>query len=137
MQSGQPSPRSAILVHFGELGLKGRNQPMFRRQLRRNLRLKLRALGLNWTVEDAVGVFVIHVLEQDAARPLDPVLQSLSQVFGVAWLAGARRLRPYRLTEQSRTRDLAELEQHVVELAGRQYQAGQTFCVRVNRGNKA
>jgi thiamine biosynthesis protein ThiI len=137
MHVSQPSPRAAILVHFGELGLKGRNQPMFRRQLRRNLRLKLRALGLNWTVEDAVGVFVIHVSEQDAARPLDPVLQSLSQVFGVVWLAAARRLRPYRLTEQSRTQDLAELQQHVLELAGQQYQAGQTFCVRVNRGNKA
>lgn len=109
---------------------------MFRRQLRRNIRLKLRSLGLAWPVEDAVGVFTVHVPGAERDRPLQPVLAALRQVFGIVWLTCARRLRPLRFTAQSAGSDFVELEQHVAEMAERQYVEGQQFSVRVNRGNK-
>ena len=131
----QPSPVYSILVHFGELGLKGRNQPMFRRQLRANLRWKLRVLGLDWPVEDRVGLLTIHVPET-FAEPIEPVLGSLRQIFGVAWITCARRMRPYRLTAASQADDIAEMTRELVDLAKSQFVPGKSFCVRVNRGNK-
>lgn len=109
---------------------------MFRRQLRRNIRLKLKSLGWQWPVEDAVGLFTIELPVQDQEVAVAPVLEGLKQVFGVAWLTYARRLRAYRFTPESRAADLADLRRHVVELARAQYVPGRTFCVRVNRGNK-
>jgi thiamine biosynthesis protein ThiI len=128
--------RHSILVHFAEVGLKGRNQPMFRRQLRRNIRIKLRRVGFDWPVQDAVGLCIIHLPPADSDRPLEQVLQALRQVSGVAWITAARRLPAQRFTAESRDRDVAELKRQVVELAQAQYVRGKTFSVRVNRGNK-
>jgi tRNA uracil 4-sulfurtransferase len=135
MPHDEPREHS-ILIHFGELGLKGKNQPMFRKQLRRNIRSKLRSQGLNWQVEDAVGLFTIHIPEESVDVAIDQVLLGLQQVFGVAWITCARRLRPLRFTCGSRTRDLAELEAHLCAMAEAQFAPGKTFCVRVNRANK-
>jgi thiamine biosynthesis protein ThiI len=126
----------SILVHFGELGLKGRNQPMFRRQLRRNIRLKLRSLGVDWPVDDAVGLFTIEAPEGETEKRIRAVLEGLRDVFGIVWLTWARRLRPHRFTPESRAADIAELTSQLLSLARAQYQPNKSFCVRVNRGNK-
>lgn len=126
----------SILLHFGELGLKGRNQPMFRRQLRRNIRLKLRSLGLNWTVEDAVGLFSIHIPLEDN-KSLQSALAGLREVFGIVWIACARRLPALRFTPESEARDWDYLQRHVLEVANAEFTPGRTFAVRVNRGNKS
>ena len=136
MSMDNPGCLRAILVHFGELGLKGRNQPMFRRQLRRNLRLKLRSLGKAWTVEDAVGVFLVHVPPDEPEAGVEEAASGLQQVFGVVWLSVALRLRPYAFSAEALERDRAELQAHVVQMARQQFKPGQTFCVRVNRANK-
>ncbi len=125
----------SILIHFGELGLKGRNQPMFRRQLRRNIRLKLKGLGVNWTVKDSAGLFSIHVPPEDN-EAVPPAVAALREVFGIVWLACARRLRPVRFTPETRERDWDLLQQNVLELADRLFSPGKAFAVRVNRGNK-
>jgi thiamine biosynthesis protein ThiI len=126
----------SILVHFGELGLKGRNQPMFRRQLRRNLRRRLGAMGLDWPIDDAVGVFVIRVPHSDANRLTPAVLDAVRNVFGVVWIAAARRLPPHRFTIESRPADVAQIQEHLLDVAKSQYAPEKSFCVRVNRGNK-
>jgi tRNA uracil 4-sulfurtransferase len=125
-----------ILVHFGELGLKGKNQPTFRKQLRRNIRCKLKSLGFDWPVRDAAGVFTIHVPEASAGVCIDHVLSGLRQVFGIAWITCARRLRPLSFTPESRARDMAELEDQLCAMAEAQFSAGKSFCIRANRANK-
>jgi thiamine biosynthesis protein ThiI len=134
-QAGEERVGYSILIHFGELGLKGRNQPMFRRQLRRNLRLKLRSLGLNWAVEDAVGLFSIHVPANDS-KCLASALAGLREVFGIVWIACARRLPALRFTPESQAGDWDFLQRNVLEIANAQLASGRTFAVRVNRGNK-
>lgn len=109
---------------------------MFRRQLRRNIRIKLRSLGLEWPVEDAVGLFTVHVPESDRDQAIAPVLTALGQVSGIVWITCARRLPPLRFTAESRDEDLAYLKRQVVQLALAQHAPGKSFCVRVNRGNK-
>ncbi len=110
---------------------------MFRRQLRRNLRLKLRSFALDWSVEETVGLYLVHVPPGDEATAHIPrIVEGLRQVFGVVWLTSAWRLPAYRFTPASQADDLAEISQRVVELASRQFVSQKTFCVRVNRGNK-
>lgn len=109
---------------------------MFRRQLRRNIRLKLRELGFAWQVEDAVGVFLIQVPAGASKDDVDQAVQGLRDVFGIVWISAAKRLPAYRFRGGNRLRDFADLQQHVLELARRQYHPDKSFCVRVNRGNK-
>ena len=109
---------------------------MFRRQLRRNVRRKLRSLGWHWPVDDAVGHLTIHVPSADRNTPLEPILRSLQQLSGIVWLTHARRLRPHRFTEETQARDFAQVRQQLLMLARAQYRPGRTFCIRVNRGNK-
>ncbi|MHC1768772.1 MAG: tRNA uracil 4-sulfurtransferase ThiI [Verrucomicrobiia bacterium] len=132
---GEEELAHSILIHFGELGLKGRNQPMFRRQLRRNIRVKLRGLEVTWMVEDSAGLFSIHVPAEDA-KALQPAVAALREVFGIVWLACARRLRPVRFTPETQERDWDLLQRNVLDLAQRLFSPGKTFAVRVNRGNK-
>jgi tRNA uracil 4-sulfurtransferase len=135
MSQDEPVQHS-ILVHFGELGLKGRNQTMFRRQLLRNLRLKLRSLGFDWTVQDAVGLFTIQVPAEEPVRSIELALHGLRQVFGIVWITWARRLRPHRFTDLSRPSDLDHIQEHLIEMARAAYAPEKSFSVRVNRGNK-
>lgn len=109
---------------------------MFRRQLRRNIRLKLRSLGLDWDVKDSVGLFTVHVPPDIDSASIDRVLRGLQQVFGIVWLTCARQLPPLRCTLKSLDEDLEVLQRHLLEIADRQYAPGRTFAVRVNRGNK-
>jgi tRNA uracil 4-sulfurtransferase len=134
--SQDPSVQYSILAHFGELGLKGRNQSMFRRQLRRNIRQKLRTLGFDWPVQDTVGLFTIQVPANEAAASAEAALQGVREISGIVWLTLARRLPPHRFTAASRAADLAQIEQHLLELAQAAYAPDKAFCVRVNRGNK-
>jgi tRNA uracil 4-sulfurtransferase len=127
----------SILAHFGELGLKGRNQPMFRKQLRRNIRAKLRSFGLDWRVEDAIGLFTIQVQGEQSKATIHRVLEGLGQVFGLVWITCARRLRPFRFSASSKASDLSEIEWHLCDLAQAQFATGKTFSVRVNRANKS
>jgi len=132
----QQEPHRSILIHYGELGLKGKNQPQFRRQLRLNLQRRLRALGIHWPVKERRGYFAVAVPD-DSTQPLAPVLQALREVFGVAWLASTERLpRPTRTTDDHESA-LVEIERRLVELANARYEPGKTFCVRLKRVDKS
>lgn len=64
-----------LLVHYHEVGLKGRNRPMFEHALRRNL---AQALG-----DEAAGVR-LRSGRLEVARPTPDAIDRVARVFGVA-----------------------------------------------------
>lgn len=100
-----------IVVHYGELFTKGRNRPIFQRQLQRNL-------------ENAAGVkakLVEHrfFLEADASA-----LEHIEKVFGVSWFAQCLHAE----------RSLSGMEDAVAKLAEN---AGGPVKVEVSRSDKS
>ncbi|MFQ5896579.1 MAG: THUMP domain-containing protein, partial [Nitrospinota bacterium] len=78
----------AILVHYHEVGLKGRNRPLFIGRLARNLAEATRGLGVR-RIEKLTGR-LLAVLEPWADRAR--ILERVGSVFGVANYSLARRL---------------------------------------------
>src|SRR6266853_656554 len=78
---------NSIVVHYKELGLKGKNRPWFVRLLVRNIRTSLAGLGI-----PAVRV-VMGRIEIDLGRSgnLDAVRERLRHVFGIAYFSYAGR----------------------------------------------
>ena len=72
--------RHHVIVHYGELGLKGRNRPVFLHTLMRNLERALRSLG-EGSVEQQSGRLLLTASERIPWAQLEERLQ---QVFGVA-----------------------------------------------------
>jgi thiamine biosynthesis protein ThiI len=72
-----------ILIHYGELGLKGLNRPTFERKLLENIAKALK--GLKYKKIKKIQGRVILELDKNA----DPTKfeQSIKRVFGVAWFA--------------------------------------------------
>jgi thiamine biosynthesis protein ThiI len=71
------------VVHYAEIGLKGRNRAFFERALMHNISQRMRPLGLEW-VERLPGRLLIHLQE-----PLDEPAwaEALGVVFGIAYFA--------------------------------------------------
>jgi thiamine biosynthesis protein ThiI len=78
-------PEQIILIHYGELGLKGNNQPAFRRQLRDNIRKRLEMAGLNWPIQQTSGFYTIPLPAGVDEQTVRTGLEALRQVFGIAW----------------------------------------------------
>ena len=74
------------IVHYHELGLKGRNRPYFQNRLVRHLRLVLRDLGIRQV--DALAGRIRVTLAEDTLW--EPVKARLSRVFGIAHFALAQ-----------------------------------------------
>lgn len=130
-------PGKTVLLHYGELGLKGQNQRHFRRQLRANLRQKLRSLQLSWPLQEKPGFLSVAIPAEATPEQIDLGVAGLRQVFGVAWLALTEPQPHGRFTFDSRDADLANLEQRLIALAKTEFVPDKTFCVRVKRAEKA
>jgi thiamine biosynthesis protein ThiI len=74
-----------VLVHYSEIALKGRNRPLFERQLIANIR---RAFGTDIPVE-VRRLFGRHLVEVPAGTVPEEVEARLARVFGVAYFAHA------------------------------------------------
>lgn len=136
----QPMPANherTLLVHYGEIGLKGQNQADFRRRLRANVRHRLRALGLGWPVRESPGFLSVAVPSDAPAGALDEAQAALGTVFGVAWFALARRIEHARFRPETREADWSRLTAALLALAHERHETGQTFAVRVNRADKS
>lgn len=72
--------RHHIVVHYGELGLKGRNRPVFLHALMRNLERALCSLG-EGSVEQHSGRLLLSASKE---VPWERLEERLQQVFGVA-----------------------------------------------------
>ncbi|MDQ3943741.1 MAG: tRNA 4-thiouridine(8) synthase ThiI [Actinomycetota bacterium] len=105
-----------LLVHYHEIGLKGRNRPRFERQLKHNLE---RALG------DSAGRVRLVSGRVEVLDPKPDALERASRVFGVA------NVSPVRLAPA----DLDKIVERAVEVAGDADAATgfETFEVRARR----
>ncbi len=112
----------AYIVHFGELGLKGRNRMFFIRQLVENIRAVL---------HDAEGAevdpFHSHILvKAPADLPAEIIEARLGKLFGIAYFA------PTLITPA----DFEAISQAALQLAEGVVTSATTFKVDTTRGNK-
>jgi thiamine biosynthesis protein ThiI len=133
-----PLETNAILVHYGEIALKGKNRPTFLWYLRKNLARKLDSLGLDWPVRQFTSYYYIEV-PPDAGQEqavLDRVLTGLAEVAGVVWYGPAHYIPAdtARLLSDSPHYDL--LKARAISLAEADYRPGNSFRVSVKRGEK-
>ena len=80
------------VVHYAEIGLKGKNRPFFERTLARNIARRMEELGLKpERVERLSGRMLVHL-----SRPLDGAnwIEALGTVFGIAHFSPAFLVRP-------------------------------------------
>lgn len=104
-----------ILVHYGELALKGKNRIFFEKKLVENIK---RAFKGEVRVERLFGRFLLET-ELGPEKTQDKLLK----VFGLAWFA-----------EYEETKDLAGLKKLLAKIPQKDFK---TFAVRVNRVNKS
>jgi thiamine biosynthesis protein ThiI len=78
---------NSIVVHYKELGLKGKNRPWFVRMLVRNIRTSLAGLGIP-AVRSVMGRIEIDL---GASGDLHAVQERLRRVFGIAYFSYAGR----------------------------------------------
>jgi tRNA uracil 4-sulfurtransferase len=129
------SEQHCILIHFGELWLKGKNQFYFRRRLRDNIRKRLAFAGLRWPMQESSSYLMLTV-PAHAVQQRDAAVQALRQVFGLVWVAPAIRFPHRNFVGDFQADDFARLYSHLLPMANRLYAPGKTFCVRVKRPNK-
>ena len=110
----------AIVVHYKELALKGRNRPWFIKLLLRNLKSALDGLDVA-SIRSVIGRIEIDL---GPASPVDGVRDRLRQVFGIANFSYAGRS----------THDPAALARAILADAGDRRPA--SFCVRARRADK-
>jgi len=110
-----------ILVHYGEIALKGKNQRDFKCQLRKNIQFKLK--GLSAEVIEEYGYFLISVKDND----LDNAFNILKQIPGIVWYTQAERI-------ESATQE--KIEECILEQAKQNFLQDKTFNVKVTRANK-
>jgi thiamine biosynthesis protein ThiI len=80
----------ALVAHYHEVGLKGRNREFFEESLTRNLRRALRGTGYS-RVKRAMGRIVVYFFSE--ARVEDAV-ERAARVFGVAYVGAGVRVPP-------------------------------------------
>lgn len=124
-----------ICIHYGEIGLKGKNQPDFRQQLEDNIRFRLRSLGIKWPVRYAHSYFYLDLPADATENERHTALSALKDVPGIAWYGPAMSLDVSdAFTDGTVNYDL--LEPQITALAREKYIEEGTFAVRVNRADK-
>ncbi len=109
-----------VLVRFHEIGLKGKNQPMFVRQLVANLERATAGLGVErvWSTRMLIRMRLAPGADWDAVR------RRTQQVFGAVKVSLAQRVEP----------DYGAISQRVAELAASRSFA--SFRISANRAWK-
>jgi thiamine biosynthesis protein ThiI len=111
---------NVILIRYGELALKGKNQRQFVDQLMRNIRNKLTKFP-GTTVTREQGRLFVELAEQQA----DPIISALQTVFGIVSISPAIRI----------ATDLASIEQTSAKVY-EAYPTAKTFKVSSKRADK-
>ncbi|KAB7619643.1 tRNA uracil 4-sulfurtransferase ThiI [Alkalilimnicola sp. S0819] len=124
-----------ILVSYAEIALKGRNRADFERALRRHIRQRLRADGLDWPVRQSHQRIYVEVPPAQAART-EEVLELLGQVAGIANYTPVISLSAKRTGQAEGLPSIEPAAEILLEIARRQYREGLRFAVRVNRADK-
>lgn len=79
--------KQSVIVHYHEIGLKGKNRPLFIDRLIRNLEHATNGLGVR-RVRKGSGVVIIDL---DDSADVQALRQRIESVFGIAKFAFARR----------------------------------------------
>ncbi len=109
-----------VLVHYGEVGLKGQNRPRFVNTLIRNIEDRLRGLDVHLDRRRSGRI----LLRLGPRARWEDVAARLQSVFGIVYFARAWRV----------PLDMDALERTVLEHLPRR--EGVTFAVRARRANK-
>jgi len=81
--TNEPSPSQLYVIHYGELSLKGKNRPLFVKQLARNVERALRGLGGDGECDIRILAGRILAIVPETVSHGD-VAERLSRVFGVS-----------------------------------------------------
>ena len=119
-----------ILIHYGEIALKGRNRGDFEGTLRENIKHRLRREKLRWRVTRHHDRLHVDVPEAEADQ-IERALIALSKITGISWLAPARWLPSVRGDS-----GLTTIESETLALAEAHFKKDGAFAVRVRRGHK-
>jgi len=127
--------RNRIILHYGELTLKGCNRHSFVKKLRTNVRKKIQALGLSWDVVSIHDRMFIEI-PSDFSGDMDEVANRLSEIPGVAWLSKVFwfSTKDYQWFEYKP--DLSMVEDLIERLANETFVQDKSFAVRVKRSDK-
>lgn len=75
-----------IVIHYGEIALKGKNRTIFEKQLYRNIREALRDIGYSEIPERVSGRFILPLHDDVAGDPLrELILQRLREIPGITY----------------------------------------------------
>lgn len=110
------------IVHYGELGLKGRNRPQFEKRLAHNMRVALRDLG-QVKVQLHRGYMAVEVADE---APPERIEQRLAGVFGIAYFAPALAV----------PQELEAITEAALQLARRAITPETSFKVQARRADK-
>ena len=75
-----------IILHYGELTLKGCNRNEFVKKLRINVRNKIKSMDLTWDVVSIHDRMFIEV-PSDYTGDIDAIAEKLADIPGIAWLS--------------------------------------------------
>src|SRR3989339_436635 len=116
--------KPVIMIHYGELALKGENRSFFEQKLLTNMRYALHDFDVH--IQQLYGRTIIEgALLQDGTE-CKKIMDILQHIFGISVFFLA-------YTFQG---DYEDIEQNVLELAQKHIQADTTFAVRTRRVNK-
>ena len=110
------------IVHYGELGLKGRNRPQFEKRLAHNMRVALRDLG-QVKVQLHRGYMAVEVADE---APPERVEQRLAGIFGIAYFAPALAV----------PQEMGAITEAALQLARRVITPDTSFKVQARRADK-
>ncbi|MEM3443088.1 MAG: tRNA uracil 4-sulfurtransferase ThiI [Candidatus Bathyarchaeia archaeon] len=110
-----------VLIHYGELGLKGLNRPFFERKLVENLGKALD--GLEY--EKIRKIYGRIILELNEKSDMHKIEEALKNVFGIAWFA-------FTLTTEA---DLQKIKSLIID--NFKFEAKMKVKVSANRADKS
>ena len=117
---------SHIIVHYAEIGLKGKNRAFFEQQLVRNIRQALEGLDEVKEVRRLFGRIVVILNESPEHENMKTCSERLAQVFGISSFAFAVAVKT----------DFDVIQQSALELARSSESEWQTFKVKTKRSHK-
>jgi len=117
--------KKTIVIHYGEIGLKGKNRPDFEYQLQQNIKLKLETRARDLEVSVTRGYLYIDKVEDE---DINIATKALGEVTGIVWFAVT-----YKFDLNT---SINEIEEHVLWLANKNYKPEETFAIHAHRANK-
>lgn len=126
---------NCILIHYGEISLKGKNQPQFRKQLLRNIQLSLKSEDIEWPIKQFRGYLLLDIPGNESEKT-DVALKILRHLFGITWFAEATRLAYPGFDSKSVSKILKKTESTLCKIAETYYRPDKFFCVDVRRSEK-